>query len=139
MDVEKFYTDACCKHQDNVGSWAVVGMNDCYTGLVSSGEGKVNSGFCELYAVYQALKIADKDKQTIIYNDNQGVVNWLNKDKCNKHTGRENYKELLKKVHPFYHSLDNVKVVYISRKQNKVADKLARKTIKKESDGFSEF
>lgn len=128
--MEKYYVDACCNHHINRGTWAVIHGDKTYTGMVKPHKGRVNSGYCELYAVYQALQLTDDEKKTIIYNDNKGVVQLLNKEECYKKTGRPNYNELLRIVHPLYHNLMNVKVCKVGRKENRVADYLAKKTMK---------
>ena len=65
-----------------------------------------------------------------IYTDNEGIVKLLRKDVCDKKNGRQNYNELLRIVHPFYHKLKNVRICKINRKHNKIADKLAKKALK---------
>ena len=73
---EVLFVDACCCHQANKGSWAVVGENVCQSGVMTCENGRVNSDYCELYAIYQALKIPGK-KQTVIPYPNYILSLWL--------------------------------------------------------------
>lgn len=127
--VRRLYVDASCDYHNNMCGWAIVGENIQRSGVSSCETGRVNSGYCELCAVYQALQLINDNERTNIYTDNQGLVQLLRHDICDKKNGRQNYNDLLKIVHPFYHSMKNVYIYKISRKHNKVADKLARKAL----------
>lgn len=130
LDIKRLYVDASCDYRNNVCGYAIVGDGIQKSGIVSCDVGRVNSGYCELYAVYQALQLINDNKRVNIYTDNEGLVRWLRKDVCDKKNGRQNYNELLRVVHPFYHKLKNVRIYKINRKHNKIADKLAKKALK---------
>lgn len=122
------YVDSSCCHQKNKFSWAVVGKNIREGGSVTK-EG-INSGYCELYAVYQALQhVGNTD--AIIFCDNAFVVRILNKSKKQfeyllKSNNYRPDKDFLRTVYDLYQDLGNVSVRKINRKANKKADKLAR-------------
>lgn len=123
------YVDACCCHQKNKFSWAVIGKNIRDGGCVTK-EG-VNSGYSELYAVYQALQLVESDTDAIIFCDNAFVVRILNKSRKQfEYLLKSNYyrpdKDFIHTVYDLYHDLGNVRVMKINRKDNKKADKLAK-------------
>lgn len=130
MNKKQFYTDASCKHKRGIGSWAVVQGDKYWSGIIR-GE-KLRSGYCELYAIREALKIAN-NTNAIIYNDNP-CVHLLNREegyiekKLTKSKHKD--KEMLKEVYDLYNSMTNVVICKISRKDNH-AHHIARKTIKK--------
>lgn len=126
-----FFTDACCSSYNNIGSWAVVTPDRCYSGLISGYECNdgLSVGYCELVAVEQAIRLA-RNNDVLIYCDNKGVVSRLNKIDVNSNFGKTSYNVLMKRVHYMYNNMNNVKVRKISRKDNRTADKLARETMK---------
>ena len=133
--VLEIYADGSCNHHDEVGAWAIVSNKFQKGGIVKSD----NSGYIELYAVYKALLEAQKyNGDVIIYTDSQYVysnVNWKSKEysslgwKSKSWRKRIPNKKLLQKIMPLMKS--NIRVEKINRKNNKCADRLARKTMKK--------
>ena len=128
MKKEEIYVDACCRHQDDIGSWAVVTEYRQYSGLIE--ENKLHSFYCELYAVYQALLLAKQYESAIIYCDNLGVVRMLNKE-MDDFTKLIDYSKkrdsnFLHEVYYFYQDIPNVEIRKISRADNKIADRVAR-------------
>ena len=127
---EVFYVDACCCHQANKFSWAVIGENIRKGGSVT--QERINTGYCELYAVYQALQFVKKKDSTItIFCDNNFVVSILNRSRKSfewsmKYRKYRIDKDFIRKVYDLYHNCENVLVMKINRKDNKMADKLAR-------------
>lgn len=130
MSEKRLYTDASCNRQYQIASWAVIDGEEHYTGLIH-GE-NLRSSYCELYAINEALKIAD-NCNAIIYNDNT-CTNLLNREKEHiekkiNHSGFKD-KQMLKEVYDLYCSSPNVKIKKASRKTVMIADYLARKTLK---------
>ena len=131
MTVKEYYTDACCRHQYNIFSWAVVTPHHQYCGVVH--RNNLHTFFSELFAVGRALMIAKKDDgDVIIYCDNQGVVNWLNKeeDEFLMQFGNSRESELLCRTYYFYKFCPNVRIRKISRNLNRIADSVARRTLR---------
>lgn len=92
----------------------------------------MNSGYCELYGIREALKIASGDN-AVIYNDNP-FVNNLNKCSVefNERVRRKRYKDngLLSEVYDLYNQYPSVRLEKVKRKRVRVADNLARKTLR---------
>ena len=132
MGCEVFYVDASCCHQCNKGVWAVVTPYKQYTGRINEYECQdgLSSGYCELKAVEQAIMLAmNRDDYVTIYCDNKSVVKSLNRN-CldeNRSYGKYGYNLLLENVFWLYKCASNVSVKWISRKENKLADKLAKR------------
>lgn len=125
---EVVYVDACCCHQKDKFSWAVISENIRKGGSIT--QEKINTGYCELYAVYQAL-IMLENRNAIIFCDNEFVVTILNKSRKKfdwllKYKKYRIDKDFLRTVYDLYNSHENVIVKKINRKDNKRADKLAR-------------
>lgn len=127
---KKFYVDACCNRFYELGSYAIVCGEEHYTGLI---HGKnLNSGYCELYGIREAL-YRTKNQNAIIYNDNTCVNNLnLSTEKFEKKFKKRRLKDngLLKEVFILYNNYPNVKIDLVNRKRVRVADYLARKTLK---------
>ena len=126
---EVLYVDACCCHQADKFSWAVVGEK------ISKGGNKerqdINIGYCELYAVYQALLLVKDYVPTTIFTDSQFVVSILNSSRemfewKMEHKNYHMNKDFIRNVYNLYQKMDNVLVMKINRNENKIADKLAR-------------
>jgi len=130
MMSEVLYVDACCSHQANKFSWAIVGENIQKGGSVT--QEKINSGYCELYAVYKALQFVENTDSIItIFSDNNFVVSILNRSRKSfewsmKYRKYHINKDFIRNVYELYHNCENVLVMKINRKDNKIADKLAR-------------
>ena len=125
---EVVYVDACCCHQKNKFTWAVIGENIRQGGSIT--QEKINIGYCELYAVYQALHLVG-NKDAIIFCDNEFVVTILNKSRKKfewllKYKKYRINKDFLRTVYDLYHDCENVLVMKINRNDNKRADKLAK-------------
>lgn len=128
MSEKQLYVDACCCHQKKKFSWAVIGKNIRKGGSIT--QEKINIGYCELYAVYQALQLVE-NTGAIIFCDNEFVVSILNKSRKKfewllKYKKYRIDKEFIRTVYDLYHDRENVSVMKINRNDNKLADKLAR-------------
>lgn len=131
--MDEIYVDACCRHQDDVGSWAVVTEFSQYSGVIE--ENNLHSFYCELYAVYQALLLAKQYDDVTIFCDNRGVVKILNRE-MDEFTQLIDYSKkrdsnFLHEVYYFYQDNPNVKIRKIARDDNKIADRVARNMLYK--------
>lgn len=129
------YVDGSCCHQKHKGSWAVVDEKNEYSGTLEKLD--LDSEYCELFAIYQALLLSRFDTgRVVIHSDNPAVVN-LNKSmpdfyKRVKKQGKKQLKNryLLDEVYRTYNSVHNVQIKQINRRNNKRADRLAKRTLK---------
>ena len=127
------YVDASYQRQNDIGSWAVVTEYSQYSGVIE--ENNLHSFYCELYAVYQALLIAQQHDDVVIYCDNRGVVKMLNRE-TDEFTQLIDYSKkrdsnFLHEVYYFYQDNPNVKIRKIPREDNKIADRVARNMLYK--------
>ena len=133
----KFFVDASYINQEKLGSWAVISDQFQRSGVIC---GNLNSGYCELYATFQGILEASRYDNAVIYTDSNYVYSNLNwkaqqyerKDWTSKSwRKRIPNKNLLRKTFELYRQNPQIKVKEINRKQNKEADKLAKRTLKK--------
>lgn len=126
MTDKHYYVDACCCHQHNKFSWAIFSEDIQEGGSIT--QEKINTGYCEMYAVYQALL---RIESGIIFCDNEFVVRILNTSRKQfeflmKYRKYKINKDFLCTVYDLYHDRKNVILMKVNRKDNKEADKLAR-------------
>ena len=131
----EIFVDGSCNHKKGYGAWAIYSNKFQKTGTIKAD----NIGYVELYAVYMAMQyVQDYMGDVIIYTDSQYVysnVNWKAKEyeslgwKSKSWRKRIPNKELLQKIHSLLKP--NVHVEKINRRNNKYADLLAKKELKK--------
>ena len=75
--MKKIYVDGACCHQRKQGSWAVITDDKNYTGGLNKKD--INSEYCELFAIREALSISYNYADDIVIFTDNNVAENLNK------------------------------------------------------------
>ena len=134
--MKEIYVDGACRHREGIGAWAVVAGDNYYSGILK--RNGLDSVYCELFAIRQALIITRKYlEKTIIFTDNNAVKN-LHKSRVDfqrvlqrKSKRRKiKNKSILSNVYRIYKSSPNVEIKQISRQDNFEADGLVKQVLR---------
>ena len=134
--MKKIYVDGACRHREGIGAWGVVVGDNYYSGILK--RKGLDSVYCELFAIRQALIITRKYlEKAIIFTDNNAVEN-LHKSKVDfqrvlQRKGKKRKiknKSILSNVYRIYKSSPNVEIKQISRQDNFRADGLVKQVLR---------